>query len=45
MFQSLTRAKEDWQEEKRRLRREIDTLTELNQSILDAYDQHCTENV
>lgn len=45
MFQWLTRVKKDWQEEKRCLRREIDTLKELNQSILDAYDQHCTENV
>lgn len=45
MFQSLTRAKKDWQEDKRRLKSEIDTLKELNQSILDACDQHFTENV
>lgn len=43
--ESLTLAKKDWQEEKRRLRREIDTLKELNQSLLDASDQHCTENI
>ncbi|XP_059516676.1 protein Daple-like [Myotis daubentonii] len=43
--ESLTRAKKDWQEEKRRLRREIDTLKELNQSLPDASDQHCTENI
>lgn len=45
MFQSLTLAEKDWQEEKCRLRKEIDTLKELNQILLDAWGQHCTENV
>ncbi|XP_070257284.1 protein Daple-like [Myotis yumanensis] len=41
--ESLTRAKKDWQEDRCHLRREIDTLKELNQSILDACDEHWTE--
>ncbi|XP_059547643.1 protein Daple-like [Myotis daubentonii] len=43
--ESLTRVKKDWQEEKRHLRREIDTLKELNESLLDACEEHCTENI
>ncbi|XP_014302559.1 daple-like protein, partial [Myotis lucifugus] len=42
-YESLTRAKKDWQEERGHLRRERDTLKELNQSILNACDEHWTE--